>query len=239
MIAGIVTTTQNVTITASLNTPILDSSATVTLSLSPLTLAPLSCDPMSLNAGSTSTCTMTLTSPAPAGGVVVAVSSDGPALMVPASVSIPAPSSTATFPVTVAAAPASGQSTVAVTAALYGASQSAPFTVTICPCSVLSASAQPANPDSNDNQAAEVGMQFTPDVSGYVTGVRFFKALNNTGTHVGNLWSAKGGLLATVTFTNETKSGWQLGLFPLARGGHREHHLCDFLQRSERTLRRG
>ena len=214
VIAGIVTTTQNVTITASLNTPILDSSATVTLSLSPLTLAPLSCDPMSLNAGSTSACTITLSSPAPAGGVVVAVSSDGPALMVPASVSISAPSSSATFPVTVAAAPASGQSTVAVTAALYGASQSAPFTVTICPCSVWSASARPANPDSDGNQAAEVGMQFTPDVPGYVTGVRFFKALKNTGTHVGNLWSAKGGLLATVTFTNETKSGWQLAYFP-------------------------
>jgi hypothetical protein len=214
VIAGIVTTSQNATITASLNTPISNSSATVTLSLSPLTLTPLSCDPMSLNAGSTSACTITLSSPAPAGGVVVAVSSDGPALTVPASVRISASSSTAVFPVTVAAAPASGQSTVAVTAALYGASQSAPFTVTICPCSVWSASAQPANPDSNDVQAAEVGMQFTPDVFGYVTGVRFFKALKNTGTHVGNLWSAKGGLLATVTFTNETKSGWQLAYFP-------------------------
>jgi hypothetical protein len=169
---------------------------------------------MSLNAGSTSACTITLTSPAPAGGIVVAVSSDGPALTVPASVSISASSSTAAFPVTVAAAPPGGQSTVAVTAALYGASQSAPFTVTICPCSVWSASAQPANPDSNDDQAAEVGMQFTPDVSGYVTGVRFFKALKNTGTHLGNLWSAKGELLATVTFTNETKSGWQLAYFP-------------------------
>jgi hypothetical protein len=213
-IAGVVITSQNVTITATLNTALLNSSASVTLALSPLTLTPLSCDPMTLNAGSASACTITLTSPAPAGGVVVAVSSDGAALTVPASVNISASSSTATFPVTVTNPPATGQSTVAVTAVLYGASQSSPFTVTICPCSVWSASAQPANPDSNVDQATEVGMRFAPEISGYVTGLRFFKALKNNGTHVGNLWSAQGEHLATVTFTNETKSGWQLAYFP-------------------------
>jgi hypothetical protein len=57
-------------------------------------------------------------------------------------------------------------------------------------------------------------MQFTSSVSGYVTGVRFFKVLNDTGTHVGHLWSPKGKLLAAVTFTDETKSGWQLAYFP-------------------------
>jgi len=57
-------------------------------------------------------------------------------------------------------------------------------------------------------------MQFVPDISGYVTGLRFFKTAKNTGTHVGNLWSAKGKLLATVTFTGETSSGWQLAYFP-------------------------
>jgi hypothetical protein len=57
-------------------------------------------------------------------------------------------------------------------------------------------------------------MHFTSSVSGYVTGVRFFKALNDTGTHVGHLWSPKGKLLAAVTFTDETKSGWQLAYFP-------------------------
>ena len=112
------------------------------------------------------------------------------------------------------AGPAGGQSTVIVTAALYGHFRSVPFTVTTCPCSVWAASARPANPDSNDKQAIEVGMYFMPEVSGYLTGVRFFKAIYNTGTHVGNLWSVKGEILATVTFTNETKSGWQLAYFP-------------------------
>src|SRR5207253_228441 len=34
--------------------------------------------------------------------------------------------------------------------------------------------------------------------------------------HVGNLWSSSGGLLSTVTFTNETASGWQQATFPTA-----------------------
>ncbi len=212
--AGTVTAGESVTITARLDASGLESTAAVTLNLSPVLPTLLSCDNATLNAGSTSTCTITLSGPAPAGGVPVALSSDGPALTVPPSLNIPASSSAASFTVAAAADAPSGQSTVAVTGTLYGASQSASFTVTICPCSLWNASAQPANPDSNDNQATEVGLQFLPKVSGYVTGVLFFKALDNTGTHVGNLWSGKGEPLATVTFTNETPSGWQLAYFP-------------------------
>jgi hypothetical protein len=70
------------------------------------------------------------------------------------------------------------------------------------------------DPASASKQAIEVGMKFSAAVSGYVTGVRFYKASSNTGTHVGNLWSSTGKLLATVTFANETASGWQLAYFP-------------------------
>ena len=35
------------------------------------------------------------------------------------------------------------------------------------------------------------------------------KPATNTGTHVGNLWSSTGSLLATGTFSGETASGWQ------------------------------
>ncbi|HKF18711.1 MAG TPA: DUF4082 domain-containing protein, partial [Candidatus Dormibacteraeota bacterium] len=35
------------------------------------------------------------------------------------------------------------------------------------------------------------------------------KGSGNTGTHVANLWSSSGTLLATATFSNETASGWQ------------------------------
>ena len=55
----------------------------------------------------------------------------------------------------------------------------------------------------------ELGVKFRADSSGYITGIRFYKASANTGTHVGNLWTSNGTLLATATFTNETASGWQ------------------------------
>ena len=57
--------------------------------------------------------------------------------------------------------------------------------------------------------STELGVKFTPSVSGTVTGVRFYKATTNVGTHVGSLWSTTGTLLASGTFSNETASGWQ------------------------------
>jgi hypothetical protein len=55
----------------------------------------------------------------------------------------------------------------------------------------------------------ELGVSFKPDSNGYITGIRFYKSLANTGTHVGNLWSSSGALLASATFTGESASGWQ------------------------------
>src|SRR5207302_9763592 len=55
----------------------------------------------------------------------------------------------------------------------------------------------------------ELGMRFTTDTPGTVTGISFYKGGSNGGTHIGNLWTATGGLLATGTFTNESASGWQ------------------------------
>jgi hypothetical protein len=52
-------------------------------------------------------------------------------------------------------------------------------------------------------------VKFTSDINGTVTGVRFFKGGGNTGTHIGNLWTSSGQLLASATFTGETASGWQ------------------------------
>ena len=56
-------------------------------------------------------------------------------------------------------------------------------------------------------------MAFSSEVSGSVTGIRFYKASTNTGTHIGSLWSASGTLLGSATFTNETASGWQQASF--------------------------
>jgi hypothetical protein len=77
-----------------------------------------------------------------------------------------------------------------------------------CPCTIFG-SATPATIDSGDNGSVVLGVAFTSDTNGFVSGVRFYKATANTGTHTGALWSAGGQLLASATFTGETASGWQ------------------------------
>lgn len=79
----------------------------------------------------------------------------------------------------------------------------------VCPCGGWDSTATPTNPSEADPNPVELGVKFTSDVNGYITGVRFYKGSGNTGTHVGNLWSSAGALLATATFTAESGSGWQ------------------------------
>ncbi|WP_433435261.1 DUF4082 domain-containing protein [Nonomuraea sp. CA-141351] len=62
---------------------------------------------------------------------------------------------------------------------------------------------------AGDTKAVTLGVKFRASTSGIVQGIRFYKGTQNTGTHVGSLWSADGQLLASATFTNETASGWQ------------------------------
>ena len=78
-----------------------------------------------------------------------------------------------------------------------------------CPCSIWGTNVTPTTTDSGDPASIEVGVKFTTDASGYITGIRFYKASTNTGTHIGNLWTSTGQLLASATFTNESASGWQ------------------------------
>ncbi len=75
------------------------------------------------------------------------------------------------------------------------------------------ADATPAVASWNDSAGVEVGMKFQSSVGGSVSGVRFYKGATNTGTHTGSLWSATGQRLATVTFQNETATGWQTARF--------------------------
>jgi len=69
--------------------------------------------------------------------------------------------------------------------------------------------ATPSDLDVGGNATLELGVSFKSDVNGYITGIRFYKGVNNTGTHLGHLWSSAGTLLASATFTGETASGWQ------------------------------
>lgn len=78
-----------------------------------------------------------------------------------------------------------------------------------CPCSIWSPAAVPGNPDPGDTSAIEVGVKFRSDVDGFITGIRFYKAPANTGTHIGKLYASDGSLLSSATFSAESASGWQ------------------------------
>ena len=99
------------------------------------------------------------------------------------------------------------------------ATQSTTLTVTVSnqASSVLSAWSDATVPgvvDSGPDNAVELGVKFRSDTASSITGIRFYKASTNTGTHVANLWDINGKLLATANFTNETASGWQQVNFP-------------------------
>jgi len=83
------------------------------------------------------------------------------------------------------------------------------FTTASDTYSLFNSSATPAVIDGGDAQAVEVGVKFQTSTSGYLTGIRFYKATTNTGVHTAHLWSSTGQLLASATFTGETASGWQ------------------------------
>ena len=82
-----------------------------------------------------------------------------------------------------------------------------------CPCSIWSLASSPATPSANDPLAVELGVKFRSSVAGFITGLRYYKSTQNTGTHVGNLWTDNGTLLASATFSGESSSGWQQVLF--------------------------
>jgi len=84
-----------------------------------------------------------------------------------------------------------------------------------CPCNIFTSAQLPAISNQRDNALGiVVGTRFSSSVNGTVTGIRFYKGAGNTGTHIGQLWTGSGTLLAQATFTNETTSGWQMVNLP-------------------------
>ncbi len=75
--------------------------------------------------------------------------------------------------------------------------------------SLWSSTASPGWINTADTSAVELGMKFQSDANGFITGIRFYKSATSTGPYVADFWSADGALLATATFPNVTKSGWQ------------------------------
>ena len=83
------------------------------------------------------------------------------------------------------------------------------MTIASATTTIWPSTAVPGIVDGGPDSPVELGVKFRSDVSGTIRGIRFYKAATNTGTHVGNLWSSTGSLLATGTFSGETASGWQ------------------------------
>src|SRR5262249_40627791 len=67
--------------------------------------------------------------------------------------------------------------------------------------SIWSSATTPGTLNDPDASAIEVGLKFRADQNGTVSGVRFYKGSQNTGTHVGSLWTSTGTLRARAAFT--------------------------------------
>jgi hypothetical protein len=79
--------------------------------------------------------------------------------------------------------------------------------------SLWSSSSIPKTITDSDSQSVELGVRFQATTTGKIQSVRFYKGAQNTGTHIGSLWDNAGHKLASVTFQNETASGWQTASF--------------------------
>jgi Domain of unknown function (DUF4082) len=88
----------------------------------------------------------------------------------------------------------------------------------VAPGQTVFTTQRPAVPNHTDGASSEQGLKFTASKAGTIAAIRFWKAPSETGTHVGNIWSATGAELANVVFANESASGWQQALLnsPLA-----------------------
>ncbi len=90
----------------------------------------------------------------------------------------------------------------------------------------------------SDPSAVELGVKFTHDVDGFITGFASTRATDNTGTHVGNLWTAGGALLAHGHLQRRDGVGLAAGELRDPVAGHGEHGLCRVVLRTERATTR-
>ena len=105
-----------------------------------------------------------------------------------------------------------------------------------CPCTMAGPNVTPAVIDEQDAGAVEVGVRFKADVDGSVTGVRFYKASANTGTHVGNLWTTGGTLLGHRDVQRRDRFGLAAAELHHPGGHHGRDDLRRLVLRAARPL---
>ena len=87
------------------------------------------------------------------------------------------------------------------------------FTTERAEYSIWADGMMPVQVDAADPASVEIGLKFSAAVDGFVSGVRFYKGPTNTGVHTGSLWAIDGTPLGSVTFRDESVSGWQQAIF--------------------------
>jgi hypothetical protein len=89
------------------------------------------------------------------------------------------------------------------------------FTTASCPCSLITTTPVKIHLPVKDGRTGngpfsyELGTKIIATAPSQLLAIRYYRDSSETGTHVGHVWSSTGTLLASVTFTNETTSGWQ------------------------------
>jgi hypothetical protein len=78
-----------------------------------------------------------------------------------------------------------------------------------CPCSIFPNATVPGLVDAGDFGTVQLGVRFRTTKPGAITGIRFYQAALNTGTHVGYLWSSTGQLLGATNPDSNTSPGWR------------------------------
>lgn len=68
---------------------------------------------------------------------------------------------------------------------------------------------RPVRDSAADRNSVELGMKFSAAQAGTISGINFYKGINNAGPHSVSLWTDTGQLLATGVSGDETVSGWQ------------------------------
>jgi hypothetical protein len=95
------------------------------------------------------------------------------------------------------------------------------FRTNQCPCKLMADTLTPqyGNLDVADGRSGagpfsyELGTKFRVLQPANLSAIRYYKDPNETGSHVGTLWTADGVQVAQVNFTGESASGWQQGNF--------------------------
>ncbi len=147
--------------------PIVATGGSITV-VYPFSVAQLVCNPATVNSGAASACTVTLNQAAVAGGTTVTLTSNNPALTVPAAITVPAGASSANFTATAGTITAS--QSASVTASLSGSTQTAVLNL-LAPMLVTALTCNPATVNSSSTSTCTATLNQPSPAGGSTVGL--------------------------------------------------------------------